>query len=437
MDAAEQLLDPSRRDGRAVDPIAAQLSDPQLPTEERVALIRLLGRTGAGRAGQMLTTLSKRDDLRVKLTAIAALGEIGPAGQDEVLLDALEHTEPSVRLAAAIALSRVAAPTTAAALFKRLTVASEQDRAALGIALSGALSSSKDKELVARVVGSLPRVQPEIRDVLIEGLGRMSIAPAGEALALVAQTSLSVDDRRKAAEALVGHPAQLQVLRRLTRDPDPSVQANAVWGLGLVGEKQDAALLTELASHRDVAVAGNAVASLGQLVARGVHPSHEQLCSALGDARAYVKANALAALRSMGKRCDEGAPERGLLSADTSELVRERAAWLLRDVPSSAQRADARGLRRCLLDDRSGRVARACREGSVERGGEGVEPVVVFVVPDGRTTPEARVGFALILADGRIRMGLADRRGAVFEARAPRGEMSLGRSWHTSSVAHA
>lgn len=424
VDAAEQLLDPARPDGLAVDPIAVRLSDPKLPIEERVALTRLLGKTGAPRAAETLVAASRRDDLRVKLTAIAALGDIGPAGQDEVLLEALDHTEPSVRLAAAVALSRVAAPTTASVLFDRLTVASEQDRAALGIALSGALSSSKDVELVQRVVGALPRVQPEIRDVLIEGLGRMAVASSGEALAQLAGAGLSVDDRRKAAEALAGHPAQLQVLRRLTRDPDPSVQANAAWSLGRVGQAQDAQLLTELASHRDVAVAGNAVASLGELAARGVHPTHDALCAALSDARSYVRANALAALRTVGKRCDDGARARGLLSADSSEIVRERAAWLIWDV-SSSDAADARGLRRCLLDDRSGRVAKACRERRRGDGRGGVEPVVVFVVPDGRTTPVARAPFALILADGRMRMGLADRRGAVFEGAAPGGEMSL------------
>jgi hypothetical protein len=50
---------------------------------------------------------------------------------------------------------------------------------------------------------------------------------------------------------------------------------------------------------------------------------------------------------------------------------------------------------------------------------------VVFVVPDGSTSPVARLPFALVLADGLMRVGLADRRGAVFEARAPRGRVEL------------
>ena len=425
MDAAEELLDPMRHDGRPVDPIVARLSDPQLPIDERVALIRLLGKTGSARAAKTLTGLAHAEDRRVKLTAIAALGDIGLAGQDEVLLEALGDTEPSVRLAAAIALSRVAAPATASILLKRLTVSSEQDRAALGIALSGALANTKQSELTEDLLQALPRVGPEVRDVLIEGLGRMKSASAGQALARLASNTLEVDDRRKVAEALAGHPDQLSLVRRLTGDADPSVQANAVWSLGWVGESADASRLISLVADRDVAVAGNAVASLGQLVARGKHSSIDPLCKALKDGRPYVRANALSALRSVGKRCGDGAREREMLSTDLSPEVRERAAFLLWDVRSSVPAADERGLRRCLLDDRSGRVARACREKATGAGSVVTESVLVFIVPDGRSTPLSRAPYALVLEDGRMRMGLADRRGGVFEANAPRGRVEL------------
>jgi HEAT repeat protein len=423
MTAAEQLLDPARRDGRAVDPLVARLSEPGVGVDERVALARLLGRTGSPRAAAALSALAGSEDLRLKLAAMAALGDIGPAGQDEVLLEALGDTEPSVRLAAAIALSRASAPATAAVLFRRLTVASEQDRAALGIALSGALARSSGDALVNEVVEGMDRVRPETRDVLLEGLGRMGVDSAGRALGALAG-SPSVDDRRKVAEALSGHPGRVDMVRGMLRDADPSVQANAAWSLGAVGDASDVARLVALGGHRDAAVAGNAVGAMGRLVERGVMRSVEPLCSSLRDTRPYVRANGLAALRAAGKRCGDGAVERELLGADPSSFVRVRTAQLLWTVPSSAPAADERGLRRCLLDDRSGEVAIACREapGGTKGGSDGV---VVFVVPDGRTQPVGRAPFALVFSGGLMRMGLADRRGAVFEGRAPRGEVEL------------
>jgi hypothetical protein len=52
-------------------------------------------------------------------------------------------------------------------------------------------------------------------------------------------------------------------------------------------------------------------------------------------------------------------------------------------------------------------------------------PLTVFVVPDGSTAPVARAPFALVLADGTLRLGISDRRGVLFEAQAPDGEVEL------------
>ncbi|WP_233561360.1 hypothetical protein, partial [Sorangium cellulosum] len=62
----------------------------------------------------------------------------------------------------------------------------------------------------------------------------------------------------------------------------------------------------------------------------------------------------------------------------------------------------------------------------------GAEDVVVFVVPfdagrDGaaRDAPAPRAPFALVRADGLMRLGVADRRGELFERGAPRGPIRL------------
>ncbi|MBI5536245.1 MAG: HEAT repeat domain-containing protein [Deltaproteobacteria bacterium] len=425
--SASELLDPSQPEGTAVDPIAAQLTEPRVAVEDRVALTELMGRTGSSRAGPVLIALAGAKDRRVRLAAIQALGMIGQAGQEKSLLEDLTDEDAEIRLAAALSLGRVSGDAGGRELLRRFGVASEQDRAAIGIALSGAMSRATDEAIATGAAGMLPTVREPMRDVVIEGLGRMKTPGAGQALAAVLDRALSTDDRRKVAEVASGHPEQVGLARKLASDPDPSVQANAIWSLGTIGDAADVPSLVKLMSHRDVAVAGNAVASIGRIASRDKRADAQQLCPALDDARSYVRANALAALGVAGARCSNGDKERSLLLADASTVVRSAAAGLLRKVSSSDGAADSRALRRCLYDDKSGAVAAECRPRPAARAtrGQAAEPVLVFVVPDGRSAAQPRAPFALVLSNALMRLGIADRRGAVFEGAAPRGEVTL------------
>ncbi len=427
IDAASELLDPAEPEGTAVDPIAMQLVAPRLTPAESVALCGLLGRTGSPRAAAVLMSLAAAKDRTVRLSAIRALGDVGAAGQETLLLERLTDGDPEVRLQASMSLGRVAGDAGARGLLSRLSVASEQDRAALGIAFSGAMSRARSEDLPAKAVALLDTLGVPGREVLIEALGRMPTASAARELDRLTGRLASPDDRRKLAEAAAGHATMLPTIRRMTNDLDPSVQANAVWSLGVTGEAADIGSLEKLVQHRDVAVAANAVASIGRISVRHRGAGVGALCAGLDDGRTYVRANALAALAVSGQRCDKGEKERGLLFADSAPVVRATAASLLRRVPSPDGGADSRALRRCAYDDRNGSVAAACKErpaARVSRGSE-AEPVVVFVVPSGRSAPEPRAPFALVLADGLMRIGIADRRGAVFERAAPRGEVTL------------
>ena len=84
---------------------------------------------------------------------------------------------------------------------------------------------------------------------------------------------------------------------------------------------------------------------------------------------------------------------------------------------------DARALRRCAAEDTHAAVAAQCRASRPASGGR--DDVLIFVVPDGRTEPTPRAPFALVRPDGTLRLGVADRRGGLFERGAPRGELSL------------
>ena len=183
----------------------------------------------------------------------------------------------------------------------------------------------------------------------------------------------------------------------------------------------------------DLDVAANATAAVALVANAGAAGGEERkravglLCGALGDFRSYVRANALSGLSILGVRCETGAVERKLLAQDPSEIVRQAAARLIwrasRDQPPAIARDDARALSRCVSDDKSGMVANACRSSST--ASVGTVPALVFVVPDGRTAPLPLASYSLLRADGLIRSGRADRRGAVFEPAAPNGELRL------------
>jgi hypothetical protein len=84
-------------------------------------------------------------------------------------------------------------------------------------------------------------------------------------------------------------------------------------------------------------------------------------------------------------------------------------------------------LSRCAAKDVSGRVAIECAAGGSAEPAviDSVSDVGVLVVNTGETTPAPRAPFALVRADGFIRSGMSDRRGAVWEASAPRGPVRL------------
>lgn len=426
--AASALLDPTRADGRAVDPANAALKDPGAAADEKIELVKLLGRTGSERAAGVLLPLAKTKSLPLRLAVLEALGTLRVSSRavDEALLAAIGDDAAEVRLKAAAALARTAGAGTAGVLLDRLTVAAEQDRGALGLALSGALARSKDPALAARVTAALASAPDAARDALIEGLGRMPGAASGQALERL--TASTIDDRRKAAEALAGHPEAVLALRKLAADADPGVRANAVWSLGTAGKRDVLGQVAVLLKDPDAAVAGNAAAAAARIAARedDGRLAKDALCAALSDPRPYVRANALAGMSLTGTRC-EAVSARDLLARDPAEAVRLAAAdFLGRAVQQAGEKADPadkRSLVRCSSEDRNATVAQRCaRPLAVPQQ---TDDVGVFVIPDSGREPLARAPFALVRADGLIRLGTADRRGQVFELAAPRGTVRL------------
>jgi HEAT repeat protein len=249
--------------------------------------------------------------------------------------------------------------------------------------------------------------------------------PAPEAtlsLATLAASSSLDADRAKVAEALAAHPSERARLLPLLRDPSAAVRANAAWSLAEVGTSAERPALEKALGDAAPSVAGNALSALARIAQREHGQIASVACPLISDGRAMQRALALRALRVTKERC-QGGQEATALSRDRSELVRKAAAALLRDVPGG--KTDLALLSRCRDRDPSGAVAAECESSVQSSPAEGREPTLVVIIPAGRDTPSPAQPFALLRADGLVRLGISDRRGQLFEVAAPRGELSL------------
>jgi HEAT repeat protein len=421
--AAKALLDPSHPDGRAVEPIEHALNQARRERAELAELLDLLGQTGAPRAARsLLPFAASGDEIALRSRALSALGFLGEAGQWPSLWNALDDDSGSVRLAAASALGRLTLPGRAQALLDRLERTSQQDRPLLLLALGGTLSVERDPAIVRRLASLLARAREGERDTLIELLGRMPAPEAAAQLAKLAGASTSAADRAKFAEALAGHPSERARLLPLLRDASLWVRANAAWSLAEVGTAADRPALEKALREEAPSVAGNALSALARIAEREHGQVASLACPMLGDDRAMLRALSLRALRLTGERCPSG-QEPALLKQDRSEFVRRSAAALLRDV--SLGKPDELLLRRSRDHDPSGAVAAECELRPQSRRIEGRDPTLVVIVPAGQDAPVSAQPFALLRADGLVRLGISDRRGQVFEVGAPRGALSL------------
>jgi HEAT repeat protein len=444
--AATALLDPARPDGRAVEPLAATLKSPRTSPRERAAVATLLGRTGAPRAATELIGLVNAKDATLRLAAIDALGALGPsqsqhaAAIDDALVPLLAEVDPAVRLHAAVALAASGGLKARQALLTKLEGGEELDRFALFSALGGVFERHPSEDAARRVLRELGVAAGPERDAVIECAGRARLASVASALASAAR-SADADDKRSIASVLAGHagsPQALATLRTLTSDPDANVRAEAAFALGAVGDASLVPALVGLVRAGDTAVATNAAAAIARIGRRqamapgaaarpgAASPIASAVCPMLADGRATVRANALAALANSTLRCGDGRQERMLLLEDASDLVRGNAARALGTAPLPD---DGVALDRCATADRSAEVARLCRPRAPSLASpRRTSAVTVFIVgQSGGSGARPRAPFLLQYADGVLRAGVADRRGAMFDPVAPAGDVALRR----------
>jgi hypothetical protein len=285
------------------------------------------------------------------------------------------------------------------------------------------LSHQPTASAVEKLAATLSLSVGAERDALIESFGRAPIPAAVRALD-VAATSLEPFDRRAAATMLAAHPGDASAVasaRRLLGDPDASVRSQAAWSLGAIGDAADFARLEPLTQARDLDVAVNSVAALARIAKRTTTPelAARWLCPLVAHASSLVRVNALSGLAAANARCPGGTVERGALTAVDDE-VRLAAAHA---VATQANADDMQALARCAHNDPSATVAAWCKAPSIASHETGA--VLVYVIPEGSNEPRADAAYGAVWADGLLRLGRTDRRGAFFEPMAPRGLVHL------------
>ena len=446
--AATALLDPSRPDGRAVEPLAATLRAPRTSPGERAAVATLLGRTGAPRAAAELAGLVASKDPALRLAAIDALGALGAASPqarpgdsatDDALVPILADTDPAVRLHTAVALASSGGVKARSALLAKLDGGDEVDRYAVLAALGGILERNPDEVATSRLFRELGVAAGPERDAVIEAAGRARLPSVVRALGELAAKG-DVDDRRMIAAVLAGHRGSesgrtaVALARSLANDTDGGVRAQAAFTLGALLTPADSTVLVALAKSGDADVATDAAGGIARSAALAGRAGQAAIataaCPMLADGRATVRANALVALAFAQARCGDGRTERKLLADDGADLVRGAAARAIAAAPSPDDRV---ALDRCVSADRSAEVARLCRPRPLESGPPAspqrpARAVTVFIVGETGATAKPRAPFLIEYEGGILRAGVADRRGATFEAAAPAGDVTLRRA---------
>lgn len=417
--AAGELLDPAHPDGRALEPLLVAMDRAREHPEELASVARLVGKTGAARAGTKLIPLLDAKSMSVRIAAIDALSDIQGHGADEALVKLLGDPSPLPRSHAARALARSGSAHARDLLIEAIEGKRPVDRAALLSALGGVLERHPSERVAILLTRLLELSAGPERDALITAIGRGKTRAGLTTLAAMAQSS-DPDDRRAAAAMLAAWgPDARAIGASLLRDADARVRARAAWAAWSFGDATEVARLTK-SSDADVAI--NATAALGRLPATGAvrDGAVSALCARTSDPRAYVRANAFGALANLKARCPGGQFARKHLLQDGHELVRLAAA---RAIARQRLDADARALVRCRDGDRFASVARVCAEGWSPP--EGSRPVDVYAVGPGATTPTPSLPVTLELASGLVLCTTTDRRGAVFESSAPTGTVRL------------
>jgi HEAT repeat protein len=254
----------------------------------RASAISLIGDLGSEETGQPLRSRTADPEPQVRSAVARALGRLGAVSASAELLTLLRDPDAGVREAAVRALGDARVDE----LLERLTDLLQDDEESVRLAAVEAAATLGDPAAVYHLTRAMPGASPALRGAMLNGVSRLEPRAA---LAFAESLLEGRDSASKlGAVATLGRlrsPTASAMLQRLRHDADPLVRAAVLRQLSRAGGDQAAAPLAE-----------------------GLHDQDERVRAAAADGCARCG------------RQDQGAALIGLVEADSSPGVRERAA---------------------------------------------------------------------------------------------------------------
>lgn len=234
------------RDGRAVEPMVAALTDKDENPEVSGNAALALGAIGGARALEPLAAALKHKDSRVRGAAACALGRLRDPGSLRPLAEALEDDAPYVRMQATIGLGRIGGTAALEPLLQALRSEHREVRAVAALALR----RTKDRRVVEPLIAALADPYANVQINAARTLGRMRDPRALEPL-IGALGDRCCPARSAAAAALgeLGDPRALRPLVAMVLRADEH-DISALTALTQLGHAGAAKALREHRSHR-------------------------------------------------------------------------------------------------------------------------------------------------------------------------------------------
>ncbi len=260
----------------------------------RAAAIRLAGTLGEPDVVEVVRAHTVDPDASVRAAAAGALGALKARSAQDDLARLMDDPTPAVRKSAVLAVAEAGLRQLVPAVIELLGDREEEVRAAA----ARSIAALSDRSAVPALLRAFSQAPPDLREGIAAAVSRLEPG----AIAGLIDALIQRDDtggKLSVARILgrVRQPEVVEVLGRLSQDPDPRVRAAALESLG-----------------RSARFRGPTAELLADAVAAG-----------LGDADRSVRAAAVDLCSRIGLP-DQGPRLIGLLQTDSSPLVRERAA---------------------------------------------------------------------------------------------------------------
>ncbi len=424
--ALERYFELHESDGRAADPLLAILGE--VPADERVRVVRLLGHSGAGRALRALEPLLEHESAELRRAAVEAIGKIGPGGA-RALMPLLDSDDARIRFEAARNVGSAADATTVDALLERLGQREPADRHALLEALGPALARAvpeNDGERAEKAAAILGQIAHD-RDERLAARALEALARWGAKAPLLALAAEGTTRRGAQARLALGRTAPNEASLALLREHAADGDWASTLALGEVGSAADTDRLLTVAAEGSWPASTTAAFALARLGRRGElgDDAAPRLCALARARRApHLRANVVIALAAIGGRCESGEPSthvhpRSWLTRAHAPVVRGAAArWLAASYPDQADLV----LGDCMEDALSPDVRAACADPRMPPL-EDTADVYAYAV-DGRTLLRDTV-VALRLADGSSFVVRTDANAHLRLENVPAGPLKL------------